>query len=172
MLAPVRKGIASLLTLLERLHKTLFIFLLRKTSMRPSEFLALRKKDLVPRQVPLLHCWSVVIAASEIGVKSPRWVGPHGPGLASLGLQAPARTQGRKSGGQRSGILITLQQPKMFDTATVSPGLSGILWGQDRSGARFQHSARSAKSKSITPLSPSPTSKTSCKHSRIVQRYC
>ena len=36
--------------------------------MRPSEFLELKEKDLVPQLVPLLPCWSVVIAASETGV--------------------------------------------------------------------------------------------------------
>ena len=54
--------------------------------------------------------------------KSPRWVGPHGPGLASLGLQAPVRTQGRKSGGQKSGKLITCSSQRC---ATQQPFLRG-----------------------------------------------
>ena len=32
--------------------------------------MALRKKDLVPPLVPLLPCWSVVIADSEAGASS------------------------------------------------------------------------------------------------------
>ena len=49
-------------------HMAPFILILQVTYMRPSELLALRKKDLVPRLVPLLPCWSVVIAASTTGV--------------------------------------------------------------------------------------------------------
>ena len=64
------------------LHMAAFILILLLTYTRPSEFQALRKKDIVPPLVPLLPHWSVVIAASETGVSTadrcPRLVGPHG----------------------------------------------------------------------------------------------
>ena len=66
--------------------------------MRPSELLALRKKDLVPPLVPLLPRWSIVIAASETGMSTKTESGPQGSALASTGQQAPARS--RKFGGE------------------------------------------------------------------------
>ena len=41
-----------------------------------------------------------------------RWVGPHGPALASLGQQAPAPAQGEGISRRESGISITLQQQR------------------------------------------------------------
>ena len=72
-------------------HVAVFILILRVTYRCPSELLTLRKKALVPPPVPLLPCGSVVIAVSAMGVnRSPRWVGPHGPAVASVRQQALA----------------------------------------------------------------------------------
>ena len=68
MPAPVWEGIATQITLLSHPHMAAFILILLVTYMRPSELLALRKKDLVPLLVPLLPCWSIVTAASETAV--------------------------------------------------------------------------------------------------------
>ena len=64
--------------------------------------MTLREKALVPPLVPRLPCWPVVIAFSEIGVstknRTPRWVGPCGPALASTAQQALAPAEVLKSG--------------------------------------------------------------------------
>ena len=57
-------GNAAQLTLLNQALMAAFILILLVTCMRPSELLASRKKDLVP--LPLLPCWSVVIAGARI----------------------------------------------------------------------------------------------------------
>ena len=62
------EGIAEQLTLLNHPRMAAFDLILLVTYMRPSELLALRKKDIVPPLGPLLTCWSVVIATSEVGV--------------------------------------------------------------------------------------------------------
>ena len=94
MPAPVWEGIAVQLTFLNQPLRAAFILISLVTYMRPSELLALRNKDRVPPLLPLLPCWSVVIAAFETAVSaktwSPRWVGPHVPTLASMGQQALA----------------------------------------------------------------------------------
>ena len=61
---------AAQFTLLKRFHVAVFILVLPVTYMRPSELLALRKKNLVPPLVPLFPCWWVVIAASETGAST------------------------------------------------------------------------------------------------------
>ena len=68
--APVWEGIAAQITLPNQPLMAAFILISLVTYMRPSELLALRKKDLVPPLMPLLPCWSVVIAAFETGVSS------------------------------------------------------------------------------------------------------
>ena len=70
MPAPVWEGIASLLTPLKHLHAAVYILTLPVTYMRPLELLPSRKKDFVPPLVPLVPCWSIVIAASEAGVST------------------------------------------------------------------------------------------------------
>ena len=57
--APVWEGI------LNHPRMAVFDLILRVTHMRPSELLALKKKDLVPPLVLLLLWWSVVITTSE-----------------------------------------------------------------------------------------------------------
>ena len=52
MLAPVK--VLRPCSLSKHLHMAVYILILPVTYMRPSEFLALRKKDLVARLVPLL----------------------------------------------------------------------------------------------------------------------
>ena len=89
---PVWRSIATQLTLLNHPRVAVFILMLRVTYMRPSELLALKKKDLVPPLVPLLPCWLVVIAASETGVSTSTRVldgsVPHKSTLAFMGQQA------------------------------------------------------------------------------------
>ena len=70
MPAPVWEGSATQLAFLNHPDVAAFILILLMTYVRPSELLALRKKDLVPPRVPLLPCWSIVIAASEAGVST------------------------------------------------------------------------------------------------------
>ena len=70
MPAPLWEDIADQLTLLNQPHVAEFIPFLLETHRPPPELLALRKKDLVPPLVPLLSCWSVLIAAGETGVSA------------------------------------------------------------------------------------------------------
>ena len=86
--------------------------------------------------------------------KSLRWVGPHGPALL---LQLKC--------GNMVETIWNFDYPtaaKLFKTATDALGPSGLtMYPTRRSGARidrvgFQHCARSAKTRSVAPLSPSP----------------
>ena len=113
--------IVGRITLLNHLHVAVFVLVLLVTYMCSAEFLALRKKDLVPPLVLPLPCWSVEIAASKNGMstRGPRRVGAHGPARASMGLQAPDHVQNTPQ------------------------------WSQHRSNARFHTFARSAKTRSV-----------------------
>ena len=80
---------------------TAFILISLVTCMRPSELLALRKKDLVPPLMPLLPCWSVVIAAFEAEClpRQERAMGRSSWSNAGFkGQQALAPAEVRKSG--------------------------------------------------------------------------
>ena len=70
MPALVWEGIAAQLTKPNRTPMAAFILISLVTYMRPSELQALRKKNLVLPLMPLLPCWSVVIAAVESAVST------------------------------------------------------------------------------------------------------
>ena len=71
MPAPVWESTAAQLTHPSQcLHIAAIILILLVTYMRPSGLLSLSKKDIVTPLVPLLPCWSVVIAASKPGAST------------------------------------------------------------------------------------------------------
>ena len=77
-------------------HVAVFTLILRVKYMRPSELLELKKKDLVPSLVPPLSMLVGRDRSSRNGSVyqdwNPRWVGPHGPAMVSMGQQvAPAK---------------------------------------------------------------------------------
>ena len=113
---------------------TASILVLLVTYMRPSELLALRKKDLVPPLVPLLPYWSIVLADSETGVSTEtgnRWIGPRGPAVASMGQQAPARTPGRTSAGENLEFRFPAAAT-FFKTVSDTLGLTSLALYQTR----------------------------------------
>ena len=145
--------------------------------------LTLRKKDLAPPLVPLLPCWSIVIPASEAGVSTKtgtrdgsvfldqRWLQWVNKLLAALKAGNPEEKPGISvSQQQKSSRLQPTLWTQRHDNVPNAP-----QWSQHRSGARFQNSARSAKTRSVEcvqqchktrqkqssgsrlPLSPAPT---------------
>ena len=168
MPAPVWDGVTTQLALLSYLHMAAFILILLVTCMRSSELLALRKKDIVPPLAPLLPWWSIVIAASEAGASTKTGIRD---GLVQMDQRyfrrvsklLPALNVGNPEA--KSWNFDYLAAAKMFKTATDIWRLSGMTytktsqWSRHRSGARFQHPARSAKTRSVAPRSPWPASK-------------
>ena len=114
------------------------ILILLVTYMRPSELLALRKKDLVPPACatsPVLvdhdrsfRNWSIYQDRNS------RWVSPRGQSLVSMGQQALARTEVWIFG--RLDLYFDYPaSAKLFKTATAL-GISGMTMYQTRhSGA-------------------------------------
>ena len=162
-------------------HVAVFILILRVTFLRPSELLALRKKDLVPPLAPLLPCWSVLVAASETGVttirgRSPRWVSPYGKALASMGQKALAPAEVWKCG--RADLVFRLpcsskivqDGNQRFGTQRHDPVPNTSQWSQHRSGPGFQNFAKSAKNEvsgRLSAVSQGTTRAVVCwKHSR------
>ena len=100
-----------------------------------------------------------MIAASETGDRSPRWVGPHGPALASMGQQALARTQGRESGGENlelrlpCGSNIVHDGKRRFGTQRHDHVPNTSLRSHHQLNAGFQNSARNAETRLVAPLS-------------------
>ena len=100
-------------------------------------------EGFVPPLLPLLPCWSVVIAASATGVstktgRGPRWVGRHGPAVASLGQQAPAPAQGGKSGREDLELRLPCSSKdvqdsnRLFGTQRHDHVRITSQWGQHR----------------------------------------
>ena len=95
----------------------------------------MRKKDLVPLLVPLLPCWSVVIAAYETGVftkivlMDQRWLQWVNKLLSAL-----------KAGNLKEKIWFfdNLAAAKLFKTATDALALRGMtMYSTRHSGASF-----------------------------------
>ena len=78
----------------------------------------------------------------------PRWVGPHGPALASIGQQAPAPAQGGESGGGNLEFRLLCSSKDAQDSngRFGTPRLDHVpntsQRGQHRSVARFQDSEK------------------------------
>ena len=147
-------------------HVAVFTFILRVTYMRPSELLELRKKDLVPSLVPLLPCWSVVIAAYETGVFTKTGVLDGSIVMDQRWFQRTNQVLPALKAGNPEEKIWNFDYPAaatLFKTATDALRFSGLTMyqtqSQHRSGAGFQHSARSPKTNSLSPLSPSPAQK-------------
>ena len=144
-------------------HVAVFTFILRETYTRPSE---LKKKDLVPSLVPLLPCWSVVIAAYETGVFTKTGVLDGSIVMDQRWFQRTNQVLPALKAGNPEEKIWNFDYPAaatLFKTATNALKFSGLTMyqtqSQHRSGAGFWHSARSPKTNSVSPLSPSPAPK-------------
>ena len=97
--------------------------------------------------------------------RSPRWVGPRGLELVSVGQQALAPAKVWKSGRDRLEVRLPCRSKivqdsnQRFGTQRLAHVPNTPQWSQHRSGTRFQHSARSATTRSVAPLTPSRTPK-------------
>ena len=119
-----------------------FILISLVTYMRPSELLALRL--LVGRDHSIRN-WSVHQD------RGPRWVGPHGPALVSMGQQALAPAEGWKSGRADLEFRLPCSTKHVLHSNRFSaihrldhvPNTS--QWSQHRSGAQVQNFARNPK---------------------------
>ena len=125
--------------------------------MRPSELLALRRKDLVPPLVPLFRCWLIMVAASA-GVSAKIGISDGSVVMDRRWLQwvkpAPARTQGGKFGGSLEFQLPCSSENvqdcnRHFEPQEHDHVPNAAQCSQFRSGAWFQNSARSAKTRSV-----------------------
>ena len=140
----VREGVATQLPLLNHPHAALFIFILRVTYMRASELLALGKKDLFSPLVPLLLCWSVVIAASDTGVSTKtgvrdgsvfmdqRWLQWANKLLATYQTCHSGASIGRVQGFK------TLQKVQKRSVALLSPAPKTALWPSGKTELQVQ----------------------------------
>ena len=136
MSAPVWEGIAAQLTLLDQPLMAAFILILLVTFTRPPQTSGIEKEGCVPQLLPLLPCWSVVIAASETGGRTRtevrdglQWVNKLGSKLVSITLQWQRCSTQQPFPWERHGVLLVSQ------------------WSQHRSGARVQKFARSSKTR-------------------------
>ena len=103
--------------------------------MRPSELLALKKKDLVPPLMPLLPCWSVVIAALVFGVHTNTGVRDGLVLVDQRWLQWVNTLLHQLNFGNPEEWIWNFDYPaaaNMFKTATDSLGLSGMTMYQTR----------------------------------------
>ena len=103
--------------------------------MRPSELLALRKKDLVPPLVPLLPCWSNVIAASETGVSTKTGIRDGSVLKDQRWLRWVNKLLTRLQAGNPGKRIWKFDYPaaaQVFITATVTLGIRGTTMYQAR----------------------------------------
>ena len=177
-----------------------FILILRVMYTRPSELLALRKKDLVPLLVPLLPYWSVVIAPPETGVSTETGVRDGSVSVDQRWLQWVNKLVLRLKCANLVERIWCFDFPaaaKLFKTATDALGLSGMTMYQTRhSGAsidrvrgfrtlqKFQKNEVSGELSEVSQdttraVAWRPTitlslarSETTWKHSRNVPKYC
>ena len=137
MSAPVWEGIAAHHTLVNLPHMAVFILILLVTYIRPSELLALTKKDIAPPLVLLLP-WLVgrdrrLRKSTKAGVRDgsvlidQRW------------LQWVTKLLPAIKAGNPEDTILNFGYPsraRLFKTATDALGLSGLTMNQTRhSGA-------------------------------------
>ena len=152
--------------------------------MRPSELLALRSEDLVPPLVPLLPCWSVVIAASESGVSTKIRISHGSVFMDQRWLHLVNKLLPAVKAGSSEEKIWFFDYPaaaNMFKSASDTLGLVGMTMHQTcHNGASIDRRKRSALSQETTKevvwrrtttLSHA-CSETSWKHLRNVPRYC
>ena len=142
MLAPGWERIAAQLTLLKHLHMAVFILIIPVTYIRPSEPLALRKKNLIAPLVPLLPRWSVGIAASETGVFTKTGVRDGSVLIDQRWVQWVTKLLHWLKAGNLEEKIGNFEDPaaaKKFKPATDALGLSGLTMYQTRhNGASFR----------------------------------
>ena len=121
--------------------------------MHPSDILALRMKDIVPPFVPLLPCWSIVIAATEArGVATKTSVSDGSVFMDQRCFQWVSKLI---LGGENLEFRLFCSSMDVqdcnrhFETQRHDNVPNAPQWSQHRSGARFQNSARSANTRSV-----------------------
>ena len=103
----------------------------------------MKKKDLVPPLVPLLPCWSVVLAASETGVSTKTGISDGSVLMDQRWLQLVNKLLPALKAGNPKEKTWNFDYPgaaKMFNTATERHDhvRNASQRSQHRSGARFQ----------------------------------